>query len=253
MTMSELMTKRVELNSGGYRLSGELNDPGGKAPLVVLCHGIPISRPDPSDPGYPAFARELAGHGYATLFVNFRGTGSSEGDFCMGGWYEDVEATMRRARELASGRGGIFMAGFSAGAALAIHYAAEHKGIDGVAAFAAAARLTEVFPRKNILTYLEMAREVGIIRQMQFPPSPDWFYEDLERNDAVRFVPAVSPIPLLIVHGDADETVSVEQGRALFEAAGEPKGLRILPGGSHRLRRDPRSLECLLDWLRKPR
>lgn len=249
--MSEVTTRNVELASGGYRLEGELNDPGGGAPLVVLCHGIPLSPPDPSDPGYPALARELAGRGYATLFVNFRGTGASGGDFCMGGWYEDIEATMERARELAVGRRGLFMAGFSAGAALAIRYVAEHKGADGLAAFAAPGRLTEVFPREYCLSFLEVARETGIIRQLRFPPTPDWFYDDLERHDALDFVAGVSPVPLLIVHGDADETVPVGQARALFEAAGEPRELCILPGGGHRLRRDPRSLECLLGWLGK--
>ncbi len=248
--MGALETRNVELTSGEIVLRGELIMPGGEAPLVVLCHGIPLSLPDPADPGYPAFTRQLAEVGYASLFVNLRGTGDSSGNFCMGGWYEDLTNVMEYARgALADDFGGLYMAGFSAGGALAIRYAGEHGGIDGLAAFAAPSRLTEVFPRTHCLSFLEAAREVGIIKDLHFPPTPDWFYDDVERHDAIDFVSDVSPIPLLIVHGDRDETVPVTQARELYEAAREPKELRILPGGVHRLRQDPRSLESLVDWL----
>jgi uncharacterized protein len=168
----------------------------------------------------------------------------------MGGWYDDLVEVMTFAKSGLERRfEGLYMAGFSAGGALAIRYAAEHGGVNGVAAFAAPARLTEVFPRTYCLSFLEVARDVGIIRDLHFPPTPDWFYDDLEAHDAIEFVARVSPVPLLLVHGDQDDTVPVEQGRMLFEAAGEPKELVILPGGLHRLRRDPRSLEELLRWL----
>lgn len=250
--LAEIQRRRLELVSGEITLKGELNKPPDGAPLVVLCHGIPLSRQDPGDPGYPALALRLAENGYATLFVNLRGTGDSSGDFCMGGWYDDLGEVMRFAREELSGEfDGLYMAGFSAGGALAIRYAAEQGGVDGIAAFAAPARLSEVFPRSHCLSFLEAARETGIIRDLHFPPTPDWFYDDVEKHDAIDFVPRVSPIPLLIVHGEDDETVPLEQGIMLYEAAGEPKELKLLPGGLHRLRQDPRSLDVLLKWLNK--
>ncbi|MFC9998920.1 alpha/beta hydrolase [Nocardia sp. NPDC127526] len=39
--------------------------------------------------------------------------------------------------------------------------------------------------------------------------------------------------PVLIMHGDADELLPVSMGRALFEAAPEPKELVIYPGAAH--------------------
>ena len=39
--------------------------------------------------------------------------------------------------------------------------------------------------------------------------------------------------PLLVLHGEDDMIVPVEQGQALFDAAPEPKRLRILPGAGH--------------------
>jgi pimeloyl-ACP methyl ester carboxylesterase len=39
--------------------------------------------------------------------------------------------------------------------------------------------------------------------------------------------------PVMVVHGDADRVIDVEQGRAVFEAAREPKELLVLPGARH--------------------
>jgi alpha/beta superfamily hydrolase len=97
--MGETDTREIELTSGEVILHGELFGPDGGVPLVVMCHGIPLSRPDPADPGYAGLARSLGRHGYATLFVNFRGTGLSSGNFCMGGWYEDLGSVMDYTRE----------------------------------------------------------------------------------------------------------------------------------------------------------
>lgn len=41
--------------------------------------------------------------------------------------------------------------------------------------------------------------------------------------------------PWLILHGDLDDTVPVDEARALFAAAGEPRELRIVAGGDHGL------------------
>jgi fermentation-respiration switch protein FrsA (DUF1100 family) len=41
--------------------------------------------------------------------------------------------------------------------------------------------------------------------------------------------------PWLILHGDLDETVPVEEARSLYAAASEPRELRIVKGGDHGL------------------
>jgi pimeloyl-ACP methyl ester carboxylesterase len=229
-------------------LEGDLTSPGEEAPLVVLCHGIPLSKPDPGDPGYTLLCDRLAQGGYAALFVNFRGCGESTGDFHLGGWYRDLCSVMAFAREQLAFPA-VYLAGFSAGGALAIKYASEHGDVDGVATFATPARLASVFGRENLLMLIEAARDIGIIKDTFFPPTPDWFYRDISGNEAIDYVDGVSPVPLLLVHGEADELVPARQARELFEAAGDPKELVMLSGGEHRLRRDPRALETLLGWL----
>jgi hypothetical protein len=64
---------------------------------------------------------------------------------------------------------------------------------------------------------------------LQWPLS--WTVSD-EYNPSVA-VAGVSPIPLLIIHGDRDSIVPVDHGKRLFELAQEPKQLWIVSGGGH--------------------
>ena len=43
----------------------------------------------------------------------------------------------------------------------------------------------------------------------------------------------IAPVPLLVVHGDADHYFPVEHAEHLFAAAGEPKELWLEPGFGH--------------------
>jgi len=44
---------------------------------------------------------------------------------------------------------------------------------------------------------------------------------------------AVSPIPLLLIHGDQDKVVPMHHSQRLYELAPEPKALWIIPGAGH--------------------
>jgi hypothetical protein len=63
----------------------------------------------------------------------------------------------------------------------------------------------------------------------QYPLS--WTVSD-EYNPS-EAVARISPIPLLVIHGDRDPIVPVHHGQRLFELAREPKQLWIVPGGGH--------------------
>jgi fermentation-respiration switch protein FrsA (DUF1100 family) len=49
----------------------------------------------------------------------------------------------------------------------------------------------------------------------------------------VWVVGRISPRPLLLIHGEEDETVPVRHAQLLFDAAGDPKQLWRLPGVGH--------------------
>jgi len=54
-----------------------------------------------------------------------------------------------------------------------------------------------------------------------------------DRYSPLPVMKMISPIPLLILHGDLDTIVPVHHGQELYEAALEPKQLWIVPGAGH--------------------
>jgi alpha-beta hydrolase superfamily lysophospholipase len=76
---------------------------------------------------------------------------------------------------------------------------------------------------------------------------PTWYYglmglvglRRIERERRCRFphleraVGRLSPRPLLMMHGEADNYIKVEMAQAVFERAGEPKEFWLVPGAKH--------------------
>jgi fermentation-respiration switch protein FrsA (DUF1100 family) len=66
-----------------------------------------------------------------------------------------------------------------------------------------------------------------------FPWSPRWLHIlGKNRFESARKLQDVS-CPVLITHGEPDQTIPTAQGRALYRAAREPKRLLIIPGAGH--------------------
>ena len=62
----------------------------------------------------------------------------------------------------------------------------------------------------------------------------------------------LAPKPLLLIHGNADAILSHESSQALYDRAGEPKTLKILPGVGHRLSEAADEVfDLVSDWLRR--
>ena len=59
--------------------------------------------------------------------------------------------------------------------------------------------------------------------------------------------------PFLVIHGADDPDISVDDARALSEAATGPSDLRVVFGAGHWLRADPRVIAILVGWLERRR
>ena len=246
-----MLERRVAVRSEGLTLSGEALVPDDPPLLCVLCHGIPGNAPrDPADPGYAGLARALSVRGFATFWFDFRGVRGSPGEFSIAGWCTDLEAALD-ALDADAEIGGIprIVVGSSTGGAVAISIAARRQDVAAVGTLAAPASFTfgrlVSDPRKLVQTF----RNTGIIRDPAFPPDLNaWWQEfaDLAPEDVIG---KIAPRPVLLVHGDSDDVVPYPHAERLFLAADQPKELIRIPLGGHQLRRDPRAVEALSDWL----
>ncbi|MCU1462815.1 MAG: Alpha/beta hydrolase family [Acidimicrobiales bacterium] len=241
------------IDSGGLRLSGHLARPlsSGTGSLngLVLCHGFPSGPRGAATSGqtYPQFADRLAAEtGWVVLTFNFRGSGTSEGNFSLGGWLADLGAAVDHLS--AEPRvNGVWLAGSSTGGALAVCAAAEDERVRGVATLAAPADFDAW--AGDARRFLQHARSVGVITSPSFPSDLDAWNRELREIRALTAVTKLAPRPLLVVHGTDDDVVPVSDARALVDAADGPVEMRILVGAGHRLRHDPRAVAILLGWM----
>jgi fermentation-respiration switch protein FrsA (DUF1100 family) len=238
----------------GLTLSGELVVPDGARATVLLCHGIPGGGPpDPTDAGYPGFARTLAQHGFAGAWFNFRGCRDAPGDFSAQGWTRDLNAALDAlldAREL-NGLP-LTVAGSSMGGSVGIVVCSARDDVAAFAGLAAPAAFDEPGGlADDPALLLQRFRNIGIVRDPAFPRDVDaWAAEFLALRPDLA-IAGFAPRPVLIMHGEADDVVPYVHAERLFSSAKPLKELVRIPAGGHQLRRDPRAVAALVDWLNR--
>jgi fermentation-respiration switch protein FrsA (DUF1100 family) len=158
-----------------------------------------------------AHARVLADSGLDVLLFDYRGYGRSTGSPGEEGTYRDARAA--RAALLAQRGvepGGLVYLGESLGGAVATELATAHPP--------AALVLQSAFA------------SIRAMARLHYPVVPAALVPDLYPSvDRIARVRA----PVLVLHGDRDEIVPVEHGRALFAAAAEPKRMDVVRGAGH--------------------
>jgi alpha-beta hydrolase superfamily lysophospholipase len=241
----------VVLQVEGISIVGQIFLPGGVTgyPMVCLCHGAPSGEPpQPGDGGYPELAERLCREGCGVFFFNFRGAGESGGNIDFLGWTRDLNAVVDHLVQL-DRASGLYLVGFSAGAAASVYVASRDTRVAGVAACACPADFS-LFAAAEPQSIIDRYRSIGAIRDDDFPLSLDDWFDGLRQVTPIDHVAGIAPRSLLLVHGSEDATVPVGHAYRLYEKAGEPKKLVIIEGAGHRLRREERAIGAILDWLR---
>ena len=75
---------------------------------------------------------------------------------------------------------------------------------------------------------------ITYMANVERPWLPAWVVHRIlaARYDSGSKIGALN-VPVLIVHGDADDTVPLRAGQALFNAASEPKSFYVVEGANH--------------------
>ena len=186
----------------------------------------------------------MPAEGFNVLALDYRGYGGSGGKPSLPGMQLDIDAalTALRARPDVDPRR-IVLFGQSLGGALAIHYAA--RGPQRGA-------LRAVIADSAFADYRAIASERLATSAVTWPFQ--WLPALVVDNDysPLASVAEVSPLPLVLIHGDADAIVPPHHAQRLFEAARAPKELWLLPGIGHiQSVRDPALRRRLGDYVRR--
>ncbi|HKW36956.1 MAG TPA: alpha/beta hydrolase [Burkholderiales bacterium] len=163
--------------------------------------------------------------GFNVFIFDYRGYGGSEGEPTLEGVQLDIDAAM--AALLARGdidRSRIVMYGQSLGGALAAYYVAHSSRRDRIRALVLESAFSD---------YVQIAREKFADHWITWPFQWIPYLSVDDRFSPLPAIAKISPIPLLILHGDQDRIVPVSHARILYEAASQPKQLWIVPGAGH--------------------
>lgn len=199
-------------SADGTRLNGWFFESRSKpaTATIIFCHG---NGGNISSVGW--MGQRFAKHGFNVLLFDYRGYGASEGVVAdESGLYADGDAAVAYVVNKKGVRPEqIILYGHSLGTTVA----------------------ADVASRGN---YGAVVLESGLssassVAASALPWLPAWLHF-LGRNrfESVRKLANVKS-PVLIAHGDPDQTIPTDEGRRLFAAANEPKKLLIVPGAGH--------------------
>jgi fermentation-respiration switch protein FrsA (DUF1100 family) len=217
-------------SADGTRLVGWFipPDPGADGAAIVYLHGLGNNRSELLDQA--AMLRE---HGYGGLLFDLRNHGDSGGTTTTLG-YTEVEdlrgavAYLLTRPEVSADRIGVVSQ--SMGSAVALRGAPDIPEIRALVVQSAFSSIED-----NIA---EGVKAFAGLPPFPFAPLVIWFCES-ETGLAIRLVrpidevARISPRPILFLHGELDPAIPVENAIRLYEAAGEPKELYVVPGAGH--------------------
>lgn len=246
------MAYPVSIDSDGLALAGHFQAISDRHPTrnaLVVCHGYPNKGRDANLSGksFPQLVDRLStALEWDALTVNFRGCGESDGDFSMDGWRADVHAAVGFLTARENQR--VWLVGFGTGGSLCVVAGADNESVAGVAACSSPADFDDWADRPRRM--VAHSQNVGVIRDPEFPPDLEEWAKGFQRVKATDGAAKLAPRPLLVLHGNADDIIPSMDALAIADAHGRAE-LRLLSGGGHELRHDPRAIAVLIGWLRR--
>jgi pimeloyl-ACP methyl ester carboxylesterase len=201
-----------------------------------------------------AFAHVFEARGFSALRFDFSFCGESEGKFeeiTFAQEVDDLWSAVRWVQE--KGAGPIGLLGSSMGGAVAILHARGDSSIEALVTLAAVGTPARIADRMDDLQRKTQEwKDQGYVLGAEGEPGKD-FFEDARSQDVVGAAGGLS-VPLLVLHGGADEVVPVEDAYAIHVNAGGPKELKVLPGVDHRFTQPgalEEALELAAEWFQR--
>ncbi len=230
-----ITTKVFFPNSKGQKICAILEEFDTKSGrIVIIIHGYGSSKDGESS---RAMASELSARGIASLRIDLNGCGESEGNFAfqtITSTVADAEAAIAYVKSL--GYSDIALFGASAGGLTAMATALTHPEITALGLKCPVSDYVSQKIKRLGAPGVANWQQMGSLRYTDAhgrERTVDYsVFEDYRRHVMFDKVCAI-PCPTLIVHGDADEIVDVEDSKRLVTQFPQGK-LVIIPGANHR-------------------
>ena len=231
-------TEKVFFDSEGQRVAGILHLPDEpNPPCVIASHGLQSSKESTK---YIALGEQLARTGVAFLRFDFRGIGESDGkweDDTVSRRIADLKAAIDFVRADARFGNRIGLLGSSLGGYVTLLVASSDKEINASVIWATPFHLDGLESKQDVEGVAPLGRA---------------FFKDLPKH---RLSPLLPKVPkCMVVHGEADELVPVDQAWEIFQGLGSPKEIHVIESADHRLTQPShrqRAMDLSAEWFRK--
>ena len=252
--MATVLTTGFEVEGAdGGPLRGVLRTQSAEdgRPVVVICHGFKGFM----DWGmFPKIADRLAHAGFSTISFNFSGSGvgpdresfSEPERFSRATFSNDLADLGNLCRHVKRGSLGevalkppkkLGLIGHSRGGGTAVNFAGSDGGVDALVTWAAISHVHRWDDATLQLWRRDGRIDIPNARTGEILPIYTDVLEDIDENatGTLDIPGAASKVtaPWLIVHGDRDETVGLNEARSLHELSGEKAKLAVVEGGNH--------------------
>ena len=221
-------------NNAGQLLRGNLHLPKDKTDkAVIFCHGFAGNKDRPHG---IAICNDLAQAGFAALRFDFRGNGQSEGKF-KDSYYSNEISDLKSAIDFLIEKGykTIGTIGHSKGGAVVVIEGNQDDRVKAVVSIAPVgypAKMKNRMLKKEELEKVMKGEPVSKMRKNIMFTYTKEYIEDLDKQNTVEAAKKLKGA-LLVIHGDSDATIPVQEGVDVYEAASQPKQMIVIKGGDH--------------------
>ena len=231
-------TENVYFRSEGQRVAGVLHLPDEpNPPCVIASHGLLSSKESTK---YVALGEQLSRTGIAFLRFDFRGIGDSDGrweDDTVSRRIVDLRSAITFVRSDARFGNRVGLLGSSLGGYVTLIAASSDREITS----------SVIWATPFHLDGLELKQDVE-----GMPPLGKAFFVDLPKHRLSRLLSEVSKC--MVIHGETDELVPVDQAWEIFQGLGSPKEIHVIESADHRLTEPnhrQRAIDLSAEWFKK--
>lgn len=239
------MTSSEIRNSTGERLDTAFHHGQRLGALVILGHGVTGNKDRPL---LVAVAEGLEKRGWACLRISYSGNGESEGRFedsCISKEVGDLQSVMDDVPQEVN----IAYIGHSMGGAVGVMTASQDPRIRALVSLAGMTHTADFVKRE----FGDVIPGQGDMWDEPGNPLSQTYVDDLTSIGSTLSAASQIVQPWLLVHGEADDVVPIQDGEDAFAAATCEKEWLAIPDAGHVFdgASYPVIVEAVDAWLRK--